>query len=128
MSGRKADDFATDRVAKPTMPHGEATQESPALATLVRYANGAEQQVHPLLADYFVIGRGRECHIQIRNDTSISRKHAAVKRSGVRFVIEDLNSSNGVFVNNERLTGPHELQVDDKVEIGSQMFVFKRRA
>ncbi len=121
-------DFSTDRVAKPTPEPKDATQASPALAALVQVVDGVDAQVFPLLADYFVIGRGADCHIRIQGDAAVSRKHATVTRRGVSFMLEDLQSANGVFVNGVQLDGPHELKVGDKVEIGDQLYVFKRRA
>lgn len=127
MARKGNQDFGTDRVAKPTQEVGESTQQSPALATLVRVVEGRDASVHPLLGDLFQIGRDKSCHIQITDDTSVSRKHASVTRQGVRFNIEDLGSSNGVLVNGTRITGPHELRVGDKVEIGKTVYVFRRR-
>jgi pSer/pThr/pTyr-binding forkhead associated (FHA) protein len=120
-------DFGTDRIAKPTKPMGDSTQQSPALATLVRVVDGRDASVHPLLGDHFVIGRDKSCHIQTPDDTSASRKHASVMRQGVRFMIEDLGSSNGVLVNGVKIAGAYELRVGDKVEIGKTLFVFRRR-
>lgn len=120
-------DFGTDRVAKPTKPTGDSTQQSPALATLVRIVDGRDAAVHPLLGDHFVIGRDKSCAIQVGDDTSASRKHASVIRQGVRFMLEDLGSSNGVIVNGAQIKGAHELRVGDKVEIGKTVFVFRRR-
>jgi pSer/pThr/pTyr-binding forkhead associated (FHA) protein len=126
--GRKSDnDFGTDRVAKPTQEVGHSTQQSPALATLVRVVDGRDASVHPLLGSHFVIGRDKSCHIQINDDTSVSRKHSTVKRQGVSFLIEDLGSSNGVLVNGKKIEGEYELRVGDKVEIGKTIFIFRRR-
>ena len=127
MARKGNQDFGTDRVAKPTQELGESTQQSPALATLVRVVEGSDASVHPLLGDLFQIGRDKACHIQIVDDTSVSRKHASITRQGVRFMLEDLGSSNGVLVNGTRITGAHELRVGDKVEIGKTVYVFRRR-
>ena len=127
MARRSNQDFGTDRVAKPTQETGESTHQSPALATFVRTVEGRDASVHPLLGDLFVIGRDRSCHIQITDDTSVSRKHASVTRQGVRFMLEDLGSSNGVLVNGTRISEAHELRVGDKVEIGKTVYVFRRR-
>lgn len=127
MARRGNQDFGTDRVAKPTPEVGEPTHQSPALATLVRIVDGRDASVHPLLGDHFVIGRDKSCHIQITDDTSVSRKHATVMRQGVRFMLEDLGSSNGVLVNDVRIEGAHELRVGDRVEIGNTVYVFRRR-
>lgn len=123
--GRGHDNFGTDRVAKPTKETGNSTQQSPPLATLVHEKSG---QIHPLLADITVIGREKTCAIMVREDTAVSRKHAHVLRKGVTFKIEDLGSSNGVYVNGAKIAGAHELQVGDRIEIGAQVYVFKRRA
>jgi pSer/pThr/pTyr-binding forkhead associated (FHA) protein len=120
-------DFSTDRIAKPKPEQAEATQASPALAALVHVVDGAETQVHPLLSDRIVIGRGKDCNIRVEGDGSVSRKHACVMRRGVTFTLEDLGSSNGVFVNGVPATGRHELKVGDRIEIGDQVYVFKRR-
>ena len=127
MARRGNQDFGTDRVAKPTQETGESTQQSPALATIVRVVDGKDASVHPLLGDMFVIGRDKTCHIRIENDTSVSRKHATVIRQGVSFMIEDNNSSNGVLVNDQKISGPHEMRVGDKIEIGKTVYVFRRR-
>lgn len=124
MARRENQDFGTDRIAKPTTEFGDSTQQSPALATIVHESG----KVHPLLGDLFLIGRDRSCHIQIENDTSVSRKHASIRRRGVAFIIEDNNSSNGVYVNEQKLEGPYELRVDDVIEIGKQKYAFRRRA
>lgn len=123
MARRENQDFGTDRIAKPTPELGDSTQQSPALATLVHESG----KVHPLLGDLFLVGRDRSCHIQITDDTSVSRKHASIRRSGVAFTIEDNNSSNGVYVNDRKIEGPHELRVGDVVEIGKQKYEFRRR-
>lgn len=120
-----SDNFGTDRVAKPTQQMGEGTAQSPPLATLVHEATG---RIYPLLADVVTIGRDKSCAVLIGEDTRASRKHAQILRRGPIFLLEDLNSSNGVFVNGARISGPHELRVGDRVEIGTQVFVFRRRA
>lgn len=127
MARKGNQDFGTDRVAKPTQETGEPTHQSPALATLVRVVESRDASVHPLLGDLFIIGRDKACHIQITDDTSVSRKHASVTRQGVRFTIEDLGSSNGVLVNGARISGAQELRVGDKVEIGKTVYMFRRR-
>ncbi len=127
MSGkpRGHDNFGTDPVAKPTKESANSTHQSPPLATLVHEQTG---KIHPLLADISVIGREKTCAIMVREDTAVSRKHAHILRQGVSFVIEDLGSSNGVYVNGDKITGQRQLQVGDKIEIGAQVYLFKRRA
>lgn len=128
MSRKTSQDFGTDRVAKPTESRSEITQQSPALATIVHIVDGQELQVFPLLANEFIIGRLKVCGIYVSGDSSISRKHARIYREGVVFLVEDLGSSNGTFLNGEKVLQPTELRVSDKVEVGDQVFRFKRQA
>jgi serine protease Do len=62
-------------------------------------------------------------------DDVVSRKHAVVRvksEDPLTVVVEDLNSSNGTFVNGQRITGETELSPDDKVGLGQNgpEFVF----
>jgi len=54
---------------------------------------------------------------------SVSRFHAQVQRVGQRYRVEDLRSSNGTFVNGERIEGQVWLKPDDTVRIGQFRFV-----
>jgi hypothetical protein len=66
-----------------------------------------------------LIGRSTDCHIVITGVESISRMHAKltvdVKPDSLAFFIEDLNSSNGTFVNGVKLkpNEPHQLKTPE---------------
>ena len=47
--------------------------------------------------------------------TAVSRTHAKVTKSGSSYLLEDLGSSNGTFVNGKKLSGPHMLSARDEV-------------
>lgn len=68
------------------------------------------------------IGRVESADIII-NAAFVSRKHARLNQLGNRIVIEDLNSSNGVFVNGERIRHTHTLCNGDKIGLGPQVFL-----
>ncbi|MBK8903395.1 MAG: FHA domain-containing protein [Anaerolineaceae bacterium] len=63
------------------------------------------------------IGRSANNAIVI-NDAEISRRHAQLTPQGSSFVIEDLGSTNGTFVNGIRLNQPTMLKHGDSVEFG----------
>lgn len=53
----------------------------------------------------------------------VSRFHAQVERVGKRFRVRDLNSSNGTYVNGERLTAERWLNESDTIRVGPNRFV-----
>jgi hypothetical protein len=64
-----------------------------------------------------VIGRLAECAVTV-SDGNVSRRHAQIHRSGTGFVVSDLGSTNGTFVNGERLIADHRLDDGDIISIG----------
>jgi diguanylate cyclase (GGDEF)-like protein len=71
----------------------------------------------PLVRDSVVLGRDPECDGILRDD-GISRKHAEVVRDKTGdFVVRDLGSTNGIFVDGERVA-QHRLRDGDKVLLG----------
>ncbi len=66
-----------------------------------------------------VIGRSQEVDIKIA-DTGLSRSHAQVKEGADGFYLEDLGSTNGTFVNGERLTSEAKLEDGDRLQIGEK--------
>ena len=70
----------------------------------------------------FPLGRDTGNHIQL-HDTEVSRRHAELRRNGDMFLISDLGSSNGTFVNNQRIQ-QQELASGDQVQIGRTVMLF----
>ena len=52
------------------------------------------------------------------NDPQVSRRHASLTWDGRQFIIQDLGSANGTFVNGVRLTAPQVLQQGDVIGLG----------
>jgi hypothetical protein len=62
---------------------------------------------------------GREnCDITLQ-DEEVSRRHARIERQGNRLILHDLDSTNGTFVNGNRVTGSYHLQPGDQVYLGT---------
>jgi len=70
----------------------------------------------------YPLGRDTGNHIQL-HDTEVSRRHAELRRNGDMFLISDLGSSNGTFVNNQRIQ-QQELSSGDQVQIGRTVMLF----
>ena len=68
-----------------------------------------------------LIGRSRDVHLRV-HDHLLSRKHCALTRSGDQVILSDLNSSNGTYVNGERV-GTRPLAIDDIIEFGKSVMV-----
>jgi len=62
------------------------------------------------------IGRWPDNNVVI-DDRWVSRHHARIVRRGLRYVVEDLGSKNGTFVNGQRLTDPQELEDGDRIQV-----------
>src|SRR5919204_4374419 len=73
--------------------------------------------------DELVIGRLGPEEGRLGDDPELSRQHARVTRAGEGYVVEDLGSMNGTFVNGNRLAGPHELADGDQIELGGTRLV-----
>ncbi len=69
------------------------------------------------------IGRGVENDIVIASKR-VSREHACIRREGRRSILEDLQSTNGTFLNEERLLTPANLRDGDRITIGDLTFIF----
>jgi len=69
-----------------------------------------------------LIGRQAGATLKIGN-ASVSRRHAIIERDGDRFIIADLGSRNGTFVNDVPVRR-RELQHGDRVRIGDSQFFF----
>jgi len=74
-------------------------------------------QTFELFKDVHTIGREAGNDI-IVNDPQVSRHHARLTMQGSAYVLEDLGSTNGSFVNGRRVTGPVALSAGDMIGLG----------
>jgi pSer/pThr/pTyr-binding forkhead associated (FHA) protein len=74
----------------------------------------------PLSAAAMTIGRETACDI-VLPDTSTSRVHAQITRQLAGYFIADLESSNGVWLNGQRLTGPAQIVAGDVITVGDNL-------
>lgn len=70
-----------------------------------------------------IIGRMDDCDIALKSN-SVSRKHAKIYLKESLWFLEDMNSTNGVFVNNTKLDTPLALMHKDLIKIGESTLEF----
>ncbi len=87
------------------------------------YLTDLNGQEHSLEAGAVTIGRALETDIVITSNR-VSREHARIRREGRHWTLEDLGSTNGSFLNDERLLKPVELRDGDTLMIGDVTFIF----
>lgn len=91
-------------------------------AVLTISAGGESRQIE-LNPKGTVIGRSPDCDVVI-NSRDVSRRHARLyQESTGTWIVEDMNSSNGTFVNGERITSS-EISLQDVIEIGPASLSF----
>ena len=66
------------------------------------------------------IGRAEECDLSFPEDGSISRVHARLDKDGDDWLLVDLGSTNGTFVNGAEVDNS-ELQTGDRLQVGSAL-------
>jgi pSer/pThr/pTyr-binding forkhead associated (FHA) protein len=71
-----------------------------------------------------VLGRGDRAEIRLE-DPFASSRHARIHEQGNVVVIEDLDSTNGTYLNEELLQTPRPLHPGDRVRIGDSEFAFE---
>lgn len=105
-------------VAKPraerTASRGAVASAAPTLVVLEPTA--LEGRQYSIVGD-ITIGRAAGCNISL-DDTYISQLHARVSPSEGRVLIEDLGSTNGTYVNRERVTAPVIGESGDRIQLG----------
>jgi len=80
-------------------------------------AGEGDQTLVPFTGDAVELGRDPSADIVLDQPT-ISRRHCRIRRRNDRFLVEDLSSINGVFVNGVRIDAPVEAGPEDEIVIG----------
>jgi pSer/pThr/pTyr-binding forkhead associated (FHA) protein len=80
------------------------------------------------LREIFTIGRDAQNDLPLLDDPLVSHRHACIRHVGDSYVVEDLHSTNGTFLDRElkvtRITSPQPLLPHDVIRVGSIRLVF----
>jgi pSer/pThr/pTyr-binding forkhead associated (FHA) protein len=78
------------------------------------------------LGEEVTMGRSPGCAVALEDDTFTSSVHARVYRRNGELWLEDLGSTNGTWLNDERVRTPSRLQRGDRVKVGSTILEVAR--
>lgn len=107
-----------------------SSQKSPAVNAQLQYclvprsADLSELRAATILKTPFYIGRDFGLDITVPNRT-VSSRHALLTEDSGKYYVEDLSSSNGTFLNGERLADRAELKDGDMIQISDSLFQFE---
>lgn len=106
-AGRRREPKAADRSGANRTPPGQ----------LVVHRADSRPQVVPLNGAPVVFGRSGDATVQLA-DPYTSERHARVHHDGDAWLVTDLGSTNGTFVNQVKITRPTPLAAGDQLGIG----------
>jgi FHA domain/Domain of unknown function (DUF4388) len=86
-------------------------------------AEAGSGAMHPLMSDEVIVGRDAGNGVSIQ-DGSVSTRHARITRTPEGFVLEDLKSRNGTFVNGEPVKEKRLLVDNDLIRFGRVVLTF----
>jgi serine/threonine protein kinase len=106
----------TGRSAAPTAMQPMTGPAGGSSWVLVPFKNDSSEK-HPIHGESVMVGRDRTCSI-VLSHPAVSRRHARISLSGTAWVLEDLQSANGTYVNNTRVDKV-KLKAGDVVRFGA---------
>jgi pSer/pThr/pTyr-binding forkhead associated (FHA) protein len=108
------------RASRPVRRSGKAPT-----SVVIRGEDGRKAGSHKLAGAAVQIGRAEACHIR-PEDTYVSQFHARLYSKNGAWFVEDLGSTNGTYLNRQRLTSPAEVQAGDEIRVGKTVLELRR--
>lgn len=105
-----------------TRDESRPVDRSAAVATLMVRSGPQAGERYPLGSTRTRLGRHPECDVSL-DDISVSRRHAEIERTSDEFVLRDVGSLNGTYVNQRRVDSV-VLQQGDEILIGRFRLLF----
>ncbi|GAB4140500.1 SpoIIE family protein phosphatase [Thermopirellula anaerolimosa] len=93
------------------------------MAQLRLIQGAAQEAVYPLVKDCTILGRHPNCDIVLEVG-AVSRQHARIIRNESGYYLEDLNSRNGTYLNDQRVIGRQPLRDGDHIRMCDLLFEF----
>lgn len=102
----------------------ESSEKQKAPTLTVRFTDEQGEKIQYITHPVALIGREQDCDISIA-DHSVSSRQARLSYHQNQWWVEDLNSTNGTFLNKDRLLQPAVLISDDLITCGSTELTVK---
>ncbi|MDP1919705.1 MAG: FHA domain-containing protein [Myxococcales bacterium] len=114
----KSTDFLAKELLSKELPELETRA-----ATLTCVAGADEGHVYPIAFLDTSMGRGDDVDVRL-HDRTVSRRHARLIHRGLSYFVEDLATTNGIYVNGQRVKDSQRLDTGDVLELGHTVLRF----
>ncbi|MBI5366671.1 MAG: Flp pilus assembly complex ATPase component TadA [Planctomycetes bacterium] len=94
------------------------------MANLLLREQGAADRTLPLVKERFVLGKREDCDV-VMNRPNISRQHCEILQHDGKYLVRDLNSANGTYVNGARISAPMLLTPGAVIQLGDYTMIFQ---
>lgn len=91
----------------------------------VEVISGVQSWRAELQADRTTVGKSAENDVSLADDPTASHLHAILERFAAGWCVTDLGSSNGTWVNGERIWSSHRLRHGDEIRVGQTRLIFR---
>ena len=121
VAGRSPSRPATPRATKPA----RSVRSGKAPSSVVVHAPDGRKVGTFRLTEPLEIGRSESCRVRI-DDTYVSQVHAKLYGKNGAWYVEDLGSTNGTYLNDQRVASPAEVHAGDVVRVGKTLLELRR--
>lgn len=104
-------------------PPSRRTKKAPTKAAVVEGGNLKGKTFD--LGTELIVGRGDKCHV-VLDDSYVSQVHARIYSKDDCFMVEDLGSTNGTYLNRQKVTAPVEVHRGDRVKVGRTVLELRK--
>ncbi len=88
---------------------------------LIMFKNDGQRRDFPVTGRITSVGRGEDCGLRVPL-LSVSRRHCELSLTGEEMKVRDLGSSNGTYLNNNRINEEEVLKAGDRLAVGPVVF------
>ena len=112
-------------IGKNTTQTDTNTQQTQTKTLIITEGSMRGMTIQLVPGNQVTIGRSPTCTIVI-NDTYASSKHAKIFNDGNKWIVEDLGSTNGTYLGNQKLKSPMIMRTGDTIRIGQTVMELRK--